>query len=99
MPEANPVRPATRRLLLAPILALIALGVVAADAAAQQEAPLEILAVRVREQGHPCEKPIKAERDERASKPLSTVWFLQCSNARYRLVLHPDMGADIEVLN
>jgi len=68
------------------------------NAAAQTETPLDILAVRVREQGHPCDKPIKAERDQSASQPLATVWLLQCSNARYRVVLHPDMGAQIEVI-
>lgn len=67
-------------------------------ATAQTEAPLEILAVRVREQGHACDKPIKAERDKEASEPHRAVWRLQCSNASYRIVLHPDMGAEIDVL-
>jgi len=68
-------------------------------AAAQVETPLDVLAVRVREQGYSCEKPINAVRDEAASQPNRTVWRLQCSNASYRVVLHPDMGAEIEVLD
>ncbi len=86
-----------RRLLSAAVPILIALGVMAGDAMAQEEAPLEILAVRVREQGFPCDRPVSAERDQSASRPLSTVWFLDCSNGRYRVVLHPDMGAEIQV--
>jgi len=71
----------------------------APELAAQEETPIEILAVRVREQGYTCEQPVKAERDQSASRPLATVWLLECSNARYRIVLHPDMGAQIQALN
>lgn len=71
----------------------------APELAAQDETPIEILAVRVREQGYACERPVKAERDQSASRPLATAWLLECSEARYRVVLHPDMGAQIEVLN
>ena len=70
----------------------------AADAAAQMENPVEILAVRVREQGLACDRPVKAEQDMAASRPLGAVWVLQCSNASYRIVLHPDMAAQIDVL-
>lgn len=77
---------------------LLSIGGFAAEAAAQMENPVEILAVRVREQGHVCERPIKAEQDLAASRPLGAVWILQCSNASYRVVLHPDMAAEIDVL-
>jgi len=84
-----------QRLLAAAFLACL----IADQAVAQVETPLDVLAVRVREQGHPCDKPINAVRDEEASRPNRTVWRLQCSNASYRVVLHPDMGAEIEVLD
>lgn len=71
----------------------------APELAAQEETPIEILAVRVREQGYACERPVKAERDQAASRPLASVWLLECSNGRYRIVLHPDMGAQIQALN
>ncbi|HEX7073195.1 MAG TPA: hypothetical protein VF226_04075 [Hyphomicrobiaceae bacterium] len=96
---ANPDEHRSRRLLSTAVPVLVALGVMAGDAIAQEETPLEILAVRVREQGFPCDRPIKAERDQSASRPLSTVWFLDCGNARYRVVLHPDMGAEIQLQN
>lgn len=83
---------------IVPLASAFMIGALAGDVAAQMENPLEILAVRVREQGHACDTPIKAERDQRASKPMATVWVLQCSNASYRVVLHPDMGAQIEVI-
>ncbi len=86
-----PLRPLVTAALLASLFADLA--------AAQVETPLDVLAVRVREQGYSCEKPINAVRDEAASQPNRTVWRLQCSNASYRVVLHPDMGAEIEVLD
>jgi hypothetical protein len=87
------------RVALLPVGCLLMIGGFVAEAAAQMENPLEILAVRVREQGLACDMPLKAERDQEASRPLSTVWFLQCSNASYRLVLTPNMAAQIELLN
>lgn len=87
------------RLALLPIGCLLNMCGFVAEAVAQMEDPLEILAVRVRQQGHACDTPLKAERDLAASRPLNTVWFLQCSNASYRVVLVPDMAAQIEPLN
>ena len=86
-----------RRTQLA-ILSASLMGGFAIDCAAQMENPLEILAVRVREQGHACDKPIKAERDQEASQPMGAVWILQCSNASYRITLHPDMAAKIDIM-
>lgn len=84
----------------ASMLTAVLLGSFCADiVAAQVETPLDVLAVRVREQGHVCEKPVKAERDESASTPNRTVWRLECTNASYRIVLHPDMGAEIKVID
>jgi len=74
-------------------------GGIAPAVLTQEETPKEILAVRVREQGYACERPIRAEKDAAETRPLATVWVLECSNARYRIVLHPDMAAEIQVLN
>lgn len=87
------------RVVLLPLLTALMVNGFSVDAIAQTETSLDILAVRVREQGHACDTPIKAEREQRASKPMATVWVLQCSNASYRVVLHPDMGAQIEVIS
>lgn len=84
---------------LLPLISAFFVASGSAEAAAQQlENSLEILAVRVREQGHACDRPLKAEQDLSASRPMSKVWLLQCSNASYRIALHPDMGAQIEVI-
>jgi hypothetical protein len=61
-----------------------------------QEAPAEIIAAHVRRQGFACEHAIKAERDNRASKPNEAVWTLQCSNSAYLVRLIPDMAAIVE---
>jgi hypothetical protein len=66
---------------------------------AQLEDAKEVLAVRVREQNHPCNRPLKAERDEARSKAHDAVWLLRCDNADYRLRLRMDMGAEITRLN
>ncbi len=88
-----------RRSALVPLASAFVLGAPAMETvAAEMETPIEVLAVRVRDQGHVCDKPVKAERDRSASKPMAAVWLLQCSNARYRIVLHPDMAAEIEIV-
>ena len=68
-------------------------------AIAQLEDAKEVLAVRVREQNHPCHTPLKAEREEARSKAHDAVWLLRCDNASYRLRLRMDMGAEITKLN
>ncbi len=96
MPVDAPGRSRLTRSAPWPIIAALIIGWLATDAVAQVENPLEILAVRVREQGFRCDEPIAVQRDEAASRPLATVWFLQCTNASFRIVLHPDMGANIQ---
>lgn len=99
MAGAGTDRPGSRAAKLTPIVPVIlAAGLLADLAAAQVETPLDVLAVRVRAQGHVCDKPIKAEKDETASKPNRTVWRLECGNASYRIVLHPDGAAEIEAI-
>ena len=71
----------------------------AQDVAAQTEAPLEILAVRVRAQGYACDKPLKAEREPQLSRPDLPAWVLECNNGTYRVILDADMGARITRLD
>jgi len=83
------------------LLALIAAAVLFLPpaAVAQLKDAKEVLAVRVREQNHPCNRPLTAERDEARSKAHEAVWLLRCDNADYRLRLRMDMGAEITKLN
>jgi hypothetical protein len=82
------------------LFALLSAGaLLPAAATAQQEDAKEVLAVRVREQNHPCNTPVKAERDAARSKAHDAVWHLRCDNADYRLRLRMDMGAEITRLN
>jgi hypothetical protein len=69
------------------------------DVIAQAEDPREILAVRVRAQGHVCDKAVKAERDPQLSRPDLPAWILECSNATYRVILDADMAARITRLD
>lgn len=67
-------------------------------AAAEQETPKEIVAKQIRRQGYECGKAQSAERDQAASKPDEAVWVLSCDNATYRVRLHPDMAAQVELV-
>lgn len=55
-----------------------------------------LIAAQVRDQGHACDNPQGAERDEQLSKPDEEVWTLECESATYRVKLIPDMAAEIE---
>ena len=63
------------------------------------EGPAGILAVRLREQGHRCDEPARAEPDAARSRADERAWIVKCANASYRMRLIPDMGAVIEPLN
>jgi len=68
-------------------------------ACAQQPAmPAETLAAQVRLQGHRCDEPLSATRDNALSKPNEAVWVLKCANAGYRLSVIPNMAAKVERL-
>lgn len=87
-------------LLSASIVACVpVLPLAAATLVGDQENPKDLIAVQVREQGHACEAPKSAERDESQSGPDSEVWTLECENATYRVRLVPDMAAHIEKIN
>ncbi len=63
-----------------------------------KEQVAEIVAVHVRDQGHPCGKAESAKRDPEASTPEEAVWVLRCDNASYRVRLIPDMRAHVQRL-
>ena len=86
--------------LLAMAAALSAGGALAQDRApADEESALDIIATTVRSQGHPCERPKRASRDEAASSPDRAAWVLECANARYRVRYDNDVPAEITQLD
>jgi len=94
----------THRYLL--ILALLLLNAITvakvlfgSDAYAAGETPMGDIAAQIRVQGYVCEKPLRAVRDARRSRPDYAVWVLTCSNAVYRVGRYPDLAAKVEVLH
>jgi hypothetical protein len=67
-------------------------------ARAAGQSPKEDIAAQIRTQGYVCERPLRAVRDARRSKPDYDVWVLKCSNATYRVGRYPDLAAKVEVL-
>ena len=67
--------------------------------AAQQEKPAEIIAAQIRMQEYRCDDSAQAEHDRKLSKPNEQMWVLQCTNARYRVRLIPDLAAHVERLD
>jgi hypothetical protein len=61
-------------------------------------APKDMLAAQIRSQGFACDKPQRATRDAKRSKPDHEVWVLKCENAIYRVGRYPDMAAKVERL-
>lgn len=58
--------------------------------------PKDMLAAQIRSQGVPCDKPQRAVRDAKRSRPDYDVWILTCENATYRIGRYPDLAAKIE---
>ena len=54
-----------------------------------------MLAAQVRTQGIVCDKPQRAVRDAKRSKPDHDVWILTCENATYRISRYPDLVAKV----
>jgi hypothetical protein len=63
---------------------------------AKAETVESILAAQIRTQGFACDKPQKATRDAKLSKPDYEVWVLKCDNATYRIGRYPDLAAKVE---
>jgi hypothetical protein len=67
-------------------------------ARAAEETPKDMLAAQIRIQGFTCDKPQRAVRDVKRSKPDHDVWTLKCENATYRVSRYPDLAAKVELL-
>jgi hypothetical protein len=80
-------------------LATLALACVAADSAAAQQEPKDIIAAQLRSQGYTCDDPKSAARDAKASKPYGAVWLLTCENNTYRVTLIPNLAAQVELVD
>jgi hypothetical protein len=95
-------RDRSARLAISTALVLLATST-AVPATAQprgtgEELPAEILAVRVRQQGHRCDEPATAQSDAARSRPDERAWVVKCANASYRVRFVPHTAAMIEVL-
>ncbi|WP_298369819.1 hypothetical protein [uncultured Bradyrhizobium sp.] len=75
--------------------ALFTSGLAGSAARAEETLP-DLLAIQLRAQGYACDKPLKAERDDKLSKPDNEAWTLTCSNATYRVTRVPDLAAKVE---
>ena len=67
-------------------------------ARATGESPKDVLAAQIRSQGIVCDKPKRAVRDAKRSKPDYDVWVLTCENATYRVSRYPDLAAKVQRL-
>jgi hypothetical protein len=79
-------------------LALLVIASMAPDTIAQGDDPRNILAAKVRGQGHICTKPLKAERDPQLSAPDVPAWILTCDDGVFRVIVHADMADRITKL-
>ena len=74
----------------------VVVGGLAASPAQADPTLQDLLAIQLRAQGYACDKPLKAERDDKLSKPDNEAWTLTCSNATYRVTRVPDLAAKVE---
>jgi hypothetical protein len=65
---------------------------------AEAETVRSMLAAQIRTQGFACDKPLKATRDAKLSRPNYAVWVLKCENATYRIGRYPNLEANVEKL-
>ena len=77
-------------------LAVLFAGHLAGSTARAEQTLPDLLAVQLRAQGYACDKPLKAERDDKLSRPDDEAWTLTCSNATYRVSRVPDLAAKVE---
>jgi hypothetical protein len=73
-------------------------GLFGSVAYAAGPSPKDDIAAQIRTQGYVCERPLRAVRDAKRSKPDYQVWTLNCGNAVYRVGRYPDLAAKVEVL-
>jgi|tagenome__1003787_1003787.scaffolds.fasta_scaffold18497161_1 hypothetical protein len=100
---ASSTRQRTKAPQVAQWVLLVTLMSAANPATPQQpgvtEGPAGILAVQLRQQGHRCDEPARAEPDAARSRPDERAWVVKCANASYRMRLMPNMAALIEPLD
>ena len=65
---------------------------------AKAETAKSKLAAQIRTQGFACDKPLRATRDTKLSRPNYAVWILKCKNAIYRIGRYPNLAAKVEEL-
>jgi hypothetical protein len=58
-----------------------------------------IIATLIRSQGFSCDNPVSAQRESEYSKLGEDRWVLKCDNATYRVLLIPDIAADVEPID
>ena len=63
---------------------------------AKAETAKNMLAAQIRTQGFACNKPLRATRDTKLSRPNYAVWVLKCTNAIYRIGRYPNLAAKVE---
>ena len=63
---------------------------------AKAETAKNMLAAQIRTQGFACDKPLRATRDTKLSRPNYAVWILKCKNAIYRIGRYPNLAAKVE---
>lgn len=88
-----------RRCLLAFLLVLsstLVSELLEPSARAAEETLQAELAAQIRTQGIVCDKPKRAVRDAKRSKPDHDVWVLTCENATYRVSRYPDLAAKVK---
>lgn len=73
-------------------------GLMISPAQAAEETPKDELAAQIRTQGFACDRPLRATRDAKRSRPDYAVWVLKCGNATYRVSRAPDMAAKVQPL-
>jgi len=76
----------------------VAIGAAAVQSVAAQEAPRDLLAAQIRDQGYRCNKAISAKKNVKRSRADEAVWVLRCDTGTYRLRLVPDMAARVQRL-
>lgn len=79
--------------------AVLFIGTPAGTIARAEQTLQDLLAIQLRAQGYACDKPLKAERDDKLSKPDNEAWTLTCSNATYRVSRVPDLAAKVEKID
>jgi hypothetical protein len=87
--------------VLCPAIVLTAAGAALAQhqAPPDDESALDIVATTVRSEGHACEQPRRAYRDEATSLPDQAAWVVECANATYWVRYDNDLPAEIRQLD